>query len=130
MKSLPSSEILQVVKDKGMLAKQLYLVTTVPTDDLTAIMPVLEDHLAYQVSLEARGDLFAAGPNWTVDGAEWTGEGTVVLRADSLEHATQLMEADPMHSSGARSFSIKPWLVNEGKLTVELSMSVGRFALT
>ena len=129
MKSLPSSEILGVVKDKGMLARQLYLVTTVPTGDLSAIMPVLEDHLAYQVSLEAQGIMFAAGPNWTADETEWTGEGTVVIRADSMAHATQLMEADPMHASGARAFTIKPWLVNEGKLTVELSYSTGRFVL-
>lgn len=129
MQSLPSSDILAVIKDKGMLAKQLYLVSTTPTGDLTAIMPVLEDHLAYQVALEAQGVLFAAGPVWTEDEQSWTGSGIVVLRADSMAHATELMNADPMHSSGARSFSIQPWLVDEGKLTIELSYSTGKFVL-
>ena len=28
-----------------------------------------------------------------------------------------------MHSSGARSFRIRPWLLNEGKVTIELTFS-------
>lgn len=127
--SMPSQDILNVVREKGMLAKQLYLVATEPTGDLDAIMPVLEAHLEYQIKLEREGHLFAAGPNWTEDEQSWTGSGTVVLRATDMAQARALMEADPMHSSGARTFSIRPWLVDEGRLTIELSYSDGTFKM-
>lgn len=130
LKSLPAADILKVVREKGMLAKQLYLVSTQPTGDLEAIMPVLEAHLDYQIQLEREGHLFAAGPNWTEDEQDWAGAGTVVLRAADMAQARALMEADPMHSSGARSFTILPWLVDEGRLTLELSFSQGTFKLS
>ena len=28
-----------------------------------------------------------------------------------------------MHESGARSYRVRPWLMNEGKLTIELTYS-------
>ena len=127
--SMPADVIRGLVQEKGMLGKQLYLVRTTPTGDLDAVLAVIEAHLAYQVELESRGIMFAAGPNFTPDEQEWRGDGTVVIRAGGIEEARAIMDADPMHSSGARRYEIRPWLVNEGRLTVELSFSTGRFAL-
>lgn len=128
-KSMPAEAIKSLVEEKGMLAKQLYLVHTTPTGDLEAVLQVVEEHLDYQVQLEAEGILFAAGPNWTEDEKEWRGDGTVVIRAASMDDARKIMDADPMHSKGARRYTIKPWLVDEGKVTIELSYSSGKFKL-
>tara|TARA_B110000014_G_C19928731_1_gene480428 strand:- start:191 stop:496 length:306 start_codon:yes stop_codon:yes gene_type:complete len=91
------------------------------------IMENLKDHLAFQIEIEKKGIMFAAGPHREKDKENdedsWAGEGMIIIRADSLEEATKIAESDPMHSSGARSFIIKPWLMNEGKLSIEIDFS-------
>ena len=47
----------------------------------------------------------------------------VIIRADSLEAAEEIAANDPMHESGARSYRVRPWLMNEGKMTIELTYS-------
>jgi hypothetical protein len=42
------------------------------------------------------------------------GEGLFMYRADSIDEARKLAEADPMPSSGARDFTVREWMVNEG----------------
>lgn len=127
--SVPANEIVQLIRDKGMLAKQLYIVSTTATGSLDKVLEMVETHLDFQVDLERRGIMFAAGPNWTDDEREWRGDGTVVIRAGSMDEARQIMESDPMHSSGARRFTIRPWLIDEGRLTIELDYSTGKFRL-
>lgn len=114
----------------GMLQLQLYAVFTRPVDGLKPIMEQLEKHLAFQVSLEERGILFGAGPFWTDDEQEWRGEGMVVIRAENLAAAKAIAAEDPMHSSGARTYEVRPWLVNEGSITIRLRHSTCRFEVT
>ena len=54
---------------------------------------------------------------------DWQGEGMVIVRAASLAEARAIAEADPMHSSGARKFRVRPWLLNEGSYTVTVRYS-------
>lgn len=113
----------------GMLQKQLFVVFTSPTDGMGPVMENIEEHLKFQVDLEQRGIMLGAGPFWADDEHTWNGEGMVIIRADSLAHAREIAETDPMHSSGARSFTIRPWLLNEGRITVEVNFSTGRHAV-
>ena len=69
--------------------------------------------------------MFAAGP-LAERGESWSGDGMVIIRADSLEEATKIAEADPMHSSGARKFNIRPWLMNEGGFNLRVTFSDGK----
>lgn len=110
---------------KGMLNKDLYVVTTTPTGGMDQVMANLEEHLKFQVKLEQDGIMFGAGPLWADDEHTWNGEGMVIIRAESLAHARQIAESDPMHAAGARSFTVRPWLLNEGSLTVKISYSDG-----
>ena len=110
---------------EGMLQKQLYVVFTTPTDGLGPVMENIGPHLEFQVLLEERGIMFGAGPFWTDDETEWLGEGMVIIRAGSLEEAREIAASDPMHSSGARSFTVRPWLMNEGTVTVKIRYSDG-----
>ncbi|MEM1288332.1 MAG: YciI family protein [Pseudomonadota bacterium] len=114
---------------KGMLQKQLYAVFTTPTNGMGPVMDNIEEHLKFQVELEQRGIMFGAGPFWADDETTWNGEGMVLIRAESLAHARQIAETDPMHSSGARSFTVRPWLLNEGRITVTIDYSTGRHAV-
>jgi uncharacterized protein len=122
--------IVEESKRRGYLAKQLYVVFTTPVNGIGPVMENLVRHLEFQEQLEREGIMFAAGPNWTDDEQNWDGEGMVVIRAASLGEAQAIAARDPMHLSGARSYRVRPWLVNEGRLTVELDFASGRFRLS
>ena len=89
----------------------------------------IEEHLKFQVELEREGVMFAAGPMWTDDEQSWEGEGLVVVRAETREAAIAIAERDPMHTSGARSFHVRPWLINEGSVTVRLDYSTQKLTI-
>lgn len=110
---------------EGMLSMQLYVVFTKPTNGLGPVMENVEEHLKFQVSLEERGIMFGAGPFWTDDEKEWLGEGMVIIRADNIDEAREIAQSDPMHASGARSFEVRPWLLNEGTVTIKIRYSDG-----
>jgi uncharacterized protein YciI len=86
-------------------------------------MEVLEAHLKFQISLEERGVMFGAGPFFSDDEQQWRGEGMVIIRAKDLEEAKAIAAEDPMHSSGARVYEVRPWLLCEGSVTIKLSHS-------
>lgn len=110
-----------------MLNKDLYVVFTTPTNGMGPIMENIEAHLKFQVSLEEKGIMFGAGPFWENNESDWKGEGMVIIRANSLSEAKKIAASDPMHSSGARSFTVRPWLLNEGTLNIKLDYSKGTF---
>lgn len=127
-KSVPAGAVLEA--SAAMLQKQLYAIFTKPTDGLGAVFANIDDHLAFQVQLEAEGVMYAAGPMWTDDEDNWEGEGLVVVRAASRKDAIAIAERDPMHARGARTFHVRPWLINEGTMTVRLDYSTQTFTLT
>jgi uncharacterized protein len=114
---------------KGMLQKQFYVVFSTPTNGIGPVMENLQTHLEHQCRIERDGILVAAGPHWTDDEKYWDGEGMFVIRAGSLVEAHELAASDPMHQCGARSFVVRPWLVNEGSLQLRVSFSDGRMTL-
>ena len=114
---------------RGMLQKQFYVVFSTPTNGIGPVMQNLPTHLEHQCAIERDGIMVAAGPHWTDDEESWAGEGMFVIRARSLAHAKEIAASDPMHRAGARSFIVRPWLVNEGGINVHLTFSDGRFVL-
>lgn len=118
---VPVSEILRA--SGGMLQKQLYVIFTTPVGGIDPILKNMKEHLDFQIDLERRGIMFGAGPFWSDDERTWLGEGMVIIRAESLAAAKTIAESDPMHKSGARTFSVRPWLLNEGTVTVRLNYS-------
>ena len=116
-------------KTSQMLQKQLYVIQTTPTNGLGPVMENIGHHLEFQVKIEQDGVMFAAGPIWADDEETWEGEGMVVVRAENLAHAREIAASDPMHSSGARSFTVRPWLVNEGGFNLRVTFSDGKRTL-
>ncbi len=127
-KSVPAAGVLEA--SKAMLQKQLYAIFTKPVSGLGPVFANIEKHLAFQVELEREGVMFAAGPMWTDDERTWEGDGLVVVRAASREAAIAIAERDPMHKSGARTFHVRPWLINEGTVTVRLDYSTQTFSIS
>ncbi|WP_299692676.1 YciI family protein [uncultured Tateyamaria sp.] len=117
-------------RDRGALALELYVVMSTPAktpDDVKAALP---DHLAYQADLERAGQLAFAGPMSDETGEHMQGMGLVIYRADSFEAARALAENDPMHKTGARTFTLRRWMINEGSLTLSVGLSTGGAALS
>ncbi len=110
-------------KSRGSLAFELYAVHTVPAGDPASVKANLPDHLAYQKEQESLGNLFLAGPMSDETGDQMEGMGLIIYRAASFEDAHKIAKNDPMHKSGARTFTLRRWLVNEGALTLSVSLS-------
>lgn len=110
-------------KSRGALAKELYAVLSTPADSPEKVKKTLPAHLAYQAELEASGALFLAGPVSDESGALMQGMGLIIYHATSFEEARALAEADPMHKTGARTFVLRRWLINEGALTLSMKLS-------
>lgn len=110
-------------KERGSLAFELYVVESTPVAPPEELRAVLPDHLAYQKEQEDAGKLFLAGPLSDPTGEQMMGTGMIVYRASSLEEAKSITEGDPMHAKGIRTFQIRKWLVNEGSLSFNVSLS-------
>jgi uncharacterized protein YciI len=86
--------------------------------------------LDFQIDLERRGIMFAAGPFWNDAETGWEGKGRVLVSAASLAEARKIADSDPMHKSGACSYTVRPWLINEGSIAIKLDYSTGKYQVT
>ena len=118
------------VRSKGVLGMQLYAIFTEPADGMAAVLENMGPHLAYQKELEDKGIMFAAGPFADDEERIWSGAGMVIVRAENLDAANAIAAADPMHQAGARTYRIRPWLLNEGSFNVRLTYSDGKREIT
>lgn len=124
------TEYRDMARGRGALALELYVVDTKPAKAPEDVKNSLPDHLAYQRELEERGTLVLAGPVSDPTGENMIGAGLIIYRASSMEEAASLAENDPMHKSGARSFTLRKWLVNEGNLSINVGLSTGSVKLS
>jgi uncharacterized protein YciI len=85
-----------------------YLVTLTIVVDRAIYEPHLPDHLAHLAQLKAAGHLLLSGP-----ATDRTG-GFVLLRADSLEHAHALAQADPLVARGLDRYEVREWRITNG----------------
>jgi uncharacterized protein YciI len=121
--TMPWSQLADLCTANGLLGMRLYAVSSKPTNGLGPILANTTEHLEYQAKLEHEGVMFAAGPLANEDRTEWLGEGLFVYRAESLADARKIAEADPMHICGARVFTVREWMVNEGSYSVQVYFS-------
>ena len=120
----------ETAKSRGALALDLYVVESTPAKSPENVKANLPSHLAYQRELETRGVLVLAGPTSDASGENMEGAGLIVYRASSMAEARKIAEQDPMHQSGARSFTLRKWLVNEGSLSFQVGLSTGSVILS
>lgn len=123
MKMVAWADYKKEAKSRGALALELYVAMSTPAKEPQDVKASLPDHLAYQAELERAGSLAFAGPMSDETGVHMQGMGLIIYRAESLEAAQALAEADPMHMSGARTFVLRRWMINEGSLTLSVGLS-------
>lgn len=112
----------RAAKERGSLALELYVVETTPQkpEQLGDTLPA---HLRYQIEQEQSGALVFAGPLSDETGEQMQGSGLIIYRAESMAAARAIADADPMHASGVRSYTLRKWLVNEGGFQLEVKLS-------
>jgi uncharacterized protein YciI len=117
-------------QERGSLALEMFVVESTPAktpEDLQANLPA---HLAYQRTQEIAGTLAFAGPMSDMTGELMQGTGMIVYRAASMEEARSIADADPMHSSGARTYILRKWLINEGSFSLNVGLSSNKIGFS
>ncbi len=111
-----------------LLARDYWVVQWTPHDSTTAedIGIHLQAHLAWLFDLEQRETLFLSGP--ILEGPDVRpGSGITVVRATGSAAASEIAAADPFVIAGLRTFQVFRWRVNEGKISVRLSLGTGTY---
>ena len=111
-----------------MLHKRLYVIFSEPTEKTGDRRKVFPKHIAYQLEIERKGILFAAGPFVNSKGKP-QGPGMIVIRAKSMAEAKKVAEADPFHKLGFRKFRIQAWEINEGGFNINVKFSTGTYTI-
>ncbi len=102
--------------------KEMFVLVTQPSGPDADLMSHMVEHLHYQISLEKTGVMFAAGP-LAEEGQGWAGTGMFILRAKDFSEARAIADADPMHRSGARTYTLRKWRLHEGRIAVAINLS-------
>ncbi|MFC4946546.1 YciI family protein [Pseudonocardia sp. GCM10023141] len=89
----------------------------------------MAEHRQWLAALERQGRLFAAGPLLDDDHRSF-GSGVLVVRAASRDEAGHLLDQDPFHVRGLRTYRLHPWRINEGVLRAIVTLSDGTADLT
>ena len=119
-----------IAKDRGALALELYIVESTPKKSPDDVKQCLPAHLEYQRELEQLGILVLAGPLSDLKGDSMEGAGLIVYRAGSMAEAKEFADGDPMHDRGARGYTLRKWLVNEGSVSLNVGLSTGKAQLS
>lgn len=120
------ADLMKWSQDHNMLAKQFYVYFSTPNEGVTRVMQDVEPHLQYLFSLERQGILLCSGPFSDSDDTDFPGDGMVIFRARDIQHAKEIADADPFHVSGVRSYTLRPWTMNEGVINLKVTNSVRR----
>jgi uncharacterized protein YciI len=112
-----------------MYGKQLWVCLSKAVKPREEVMAHLKEHLAHQVNLEKTGVMFAAGPMDPKGDNEHPRLGLIIIRADSEEAARKIFDADPMHASGVRTYSLFEWTANEGNIAISINLSDKSYTL-
>jgi uncharacterized protein YciI len=114
-----------------LLGRDYWLVTATPGADTTSadIAALVPDHVTWLLDLEEQGLVLASGPLTSGPGTG-PGSGITVLRAPSEDEARAIAEQDPFVLAGLRTFVIQGWRLNEGSISVRVSLGTGTYEWT
>lgn len=106
---------------KERMWKKQYFLMSRKLENPDRIPSVILQHYEWIIEMEKNGTVFLSGPVFEADGKQ--GAGLTVFRAESWEDAEEFAKEDPFVSSGAVSFQIQKWQINEGRVTVQVDFS-------
>lgn len=116
-----SEDMKEVERLKALMLQRSYFVMFRTIVDRSRLGPVMLEHYRWIIGLEKEGKVFASGPLFGPMGEP--GVGMTIFRAENQEHAEAMAAGDPFVISGAATFEIKRWQVNEGRISVSIDFS-------
>ncbi|MEM6534431.1 MAG: YciI family protein [Pseudomonadota bacterium] len=122
----PPADIPPEIRERAsqFLNKELYVYETTVAGDPKLVQENIGAHLDYQVQLEEEGIMFGAGPLYEEGStSQFPKAGMIIVRAASFEEAKAIADADPMHTSGARTYTLRKWILNEGVVNFRVTYS-------
>ncbi|HVQ93804.1 MAG TPA: YciI family protein [Mycobacteriales bacterium] len=116
------------VDPSRLLGRDYWLVLSTPEAGTTAaaVEALVPEHIGWLLGLERDGVLFLSGPLLSGPGTG-PGSGVTVLRAADEEAARQIAAADPFVHAGLRRFELYRWRLNEGSVSVRVSLGTGAY---
>lgn len=106
--------------EKSMQAR--FYVATLRFVDRSRMEELKSIHLTKLLEMEKSGALFLSGPANSPDGDL---NGFLVLRADSLEDARAMVDAEPFIAQGVMECDVYEWSVFQGAIAVSVHLSDG-----
>jgi hypothetical protein len=111
----------QVERLKERMLKRSFFVMFRQLLDPSKLPDQMLAHYQWIIGLEKRGLVFASGPLFKPDGA--AGVGMTVFRVSDFKEAAALAGSDPFCISGATSYELKRWQINEGRVSLSMDFS-------
>jgi uncharacterized protein YciI len=117
-----------VVDRSRLLGRDYWLVVSTPRPgtDRAAIEELVDEHISWLLGLERDGTLFASGPLLSGPGVG-PGSGVTILRVPDEDTARSVAGQDPFVRAGLRTFEVHQWRVNEGSVSVQMSLGTGTY---
>jgi uncharacterized protein len=111
-----------------LLARDYWLVLSTPVEgtEPAAIEAHVDDHIAWLLELERQELVFVSGPLLSGPGTG-PGSGVTVLRAPDEDTARKVAASDPFVRADLRTFEVYRWRLNEGSVSVSLSLGTGTY---
>jgi uncharacterized protein len=111
-----------------LLARDYWLIWSTPAAgaDEAAISGLVPEHVAWLLELERAELLFVSGPLLSGPGTG-PGSGVTVLRAPDEAAARAIAARDPFVRAGLRTFAVHRWRLNEGSVSIRLSLGTGGY---
>lgn len=111
-----------------LLGRDYWLVLSTPREGTSQadIESLVGSHVAWLLGLERSGVLLVSGPLRSGPGVG-PGSGVTVLRAPDEATARALAAEDPFVVGGLRTFEVFGWRLNEGSISVRLSLGTGAY---
>jgi uncharacterized protein YciI len=111
-----------------LLARDYWLILSTPTESTgqADIEAHVEEHVAWLLELERDQVLFVSGPLLSGPGTG-PGSGATAIRAADEDEARRIAAGDPFVKAGLRTFEVHRWRINEGSVSVRVSLGTGTY---
>lgn len=121
-----------VLSDLGLRPFQLYIFFGTPSGawdiESESTHAVLADHVGYLRDVERTGVVFMGAPFRAPD-YDWDGSGVIAVRAASPARAREIVRREPLFVHGLRTYEVRGWQLNEGRLVLTVDLDSDRIGL-
>jgi uncharacterized protein len=111
-----------------LLGRDYWLIVSTPSPGTgpADIDALVEEHVRWLLGLEREHVVVLSGPLLSGPGTG-PGSGVTVLRAAGAAEAEAIAAQDPFVRAGLRTFAVFQWRVNEGSISIQLSLGTGTY---